>query len=267
MKRNLLKRGVRKIKRETQKYGEKLSNALMRRRGYVISLKKRNAKFYLPYFNIDLIQKHIYETNDYYEIDNLEIIFNLWGSGIIGKEVAGSNVIDVGTNIGNHTIYFLKECNASKVYCFEPAKEPRRILGRNVEINKLTNRVLIFDKAVGRNHGHAKIDYYDIQNIGGTTLGKDENGDIEVVALDEFNFDEIKLVKIDVEGFEMEVLSGMIELVSMNRPYIIVELRDSLLVEMNHLIKFWNYGAYVIKPFPQYGYADYLLYPNHNTND
>ena len=64
-------------------------------------------------------------------------------------------------------------------------------------------------------------------NLGGFSLNKENNSyeisTIDVVKLDNFNFNDITLMKIDVENHENEVLIGGRETILRNKPTIILE--------------------------------------------
>lgn len=49
-------------------------------------------------------------------------------------------VVDIGANIGNHTVFFANVCKAKKVYSFEPQEKVFEILKKNVEINKFNKK-------------------------------------------------------------------------------------------------------------------------------
>lgn len=83
---------------------------------------KTNSVFLLPYYNIDLIQAYIFVTDNYYEKDLLYKLFKEYDGGIIENCVKGNMVIDARANIGNHTLYFLNEVKAQKVYSFEAVR-------------------------------------------------------------------------------------------------------------------------------------------------
>ena len=91
--------------------------------------------FYLPYVKKDFIQQLIYRKKQYFEQENLDYICKKWENGLIGHTLKNSSVLDVGANIGNHTLYYLNECHAKSAYCFEPVPDTFRILSKNIEIN------------------------------------------------------------------------------------------------------------------------------------
>lgn len=95
----------------------------VRRNGYIYHIRSGKVKFFLPDLNLvhgEFIQNRIFLERDYFEIYHLSIL----------KEYIKKNavIIDIGANIGNHTIFFAKECNARKVYTFEPTFKTFQIL-------------------------------------------------------------------------------------------------------------------------------------------
>ncbi len=180
--------------------------------------KKYNVKFYLPFWETDLIQQYILLQDKYYEDQLLFRIKHVFGGGV---------ALDIGANIGNHSIYFLKECNVKKVIAFEPVKQTFNILKRNIEINELQDNVILYNYGLGEMHSKARIVNYDLCNIGGTMLQNDENGGIEIFSLDELELDEdIQFIKIDVEGFEEKVIRGALRTIEKNKPVMLIEAWD-----------------------------------------
>ncbi|MEN3009270.1 FkbM family methyltransferase [Pseudothermotoga sp.] len=115
----------------------------------------------------------------------------------------GDVVFDVGAHVGIFTcLAGLIVGNEGKVYAFEPLEEYVQILKRNVELNKLSN-VVIVKKAVGDQNRSASM-----RGI----LVADEEGEVSVTTLDRFvqenDVDRINFLKMDVEGYERKVLLG-----------------------------------------------------------
>lgn len=156
-----------------------------------------------------------------YEVGTLEFL---------KKHLAeGNTYIDVGSNIGLMAITASK-CVGEKgvVLAIEPNPETREILSRNIAHNELSN-ISILDKAIGSQAGTAII--YPNWNInrGGASLinrSTDQSGTpVEVCTLDEV-VSQMNLapdvIKIDVEGFELEVLKGAKSLLTQTNPPIII---------------------------------------------
>ncbi len=128
--------------------------------------------------------------------------------------------IDVGANIGTYTILF---CNKGLEGCaFEPVSDNFQVLKKNVALNKVEDKVQLFQMGLGE-YQHQDEFVFDPINTGAThsiTFDNPEanQGKIEkaiIVPLDSIiekcNFDEKKdkvFIKIDVEGMELNVLKG-----------------------------------------------------------
>ena len=133
----------------------------------------------------------------------------------------GGVVIDIGSNIGDYTLLACKKVGTSgKVLSFEPLSETFLTLNRNLQLNEITN-CMYFQKAVGKKPGLANL-YKN--NLSGTMghLDSSLNGEdlikrdeIEVLTIDDVliseHIDTVNMIKIDVEGFEHEVLLGCLQ--------------------------------------------------------
>ncbi len=125
----------------------------------------------------------------------------------------------MGSHHGYSTIILSKTVGKDgKVYAFEPFPENIKILKRNMEINNLRN-VVIIEKAVGRSNEKIIIYGSDGVNI----QNREKAYKSEVVPLDEYKDIKIDAIKIDVEGYECEVLEGAKEILKKN-PNIILEI-------------------------------------------
>lgn len=209
-----------------------------KRSGYVLEVKKIHSKFYLPLFKTDSIQARILVRKNYYERDYLEKLCKKWNNGLLGHSIRDSVILDIGANIGNHSLYFLNEYGAKFAYCFEPVKETYDILKKNIEINNLNNKSKIFNLGVGSSDSKAVISKSVQGNTGMTQLTTSEDGDIDIVAIDDMNISEkIGFVKIDVEGFELDVIKGMIKVLKRDKPFIMIEIWKKNETEVLNILK------------------------------
>lgn len=211
--------------RKQKKYFEGHYNRIVKN-GMVMDLKGKHSdiKFYLPLLKLekhqvkgDFIQRTIFMTEDYFDSRSLRWLKE---NGIVRKNM---NVLDIGANIGNHTVYFAKECDVNYVYSFEPVLETYKMLCKNCELNGLEN-VSLHNFALGKEKASVKIKSFNKENCGGTALQYGSGG-MKCYALDDLKIDKkIDFIKIDVEGFENEVLLGGSDLIKKNRPVIFVEI-------------------------------------------
>lgn len=176
-----------------------------------------NIRFYLPNGNSDSIQREIIRTSSFYQGGMLSKVF----SRVKLKE--NPVIVDVGANIGNHTLYFSKVLDASKVYSFEPNYNTFSVLLKNIEINSLESVVSAFQSGVGSKKTMARNTGHKITNSGGNKVMEDENGDIEIVRLDDLSLGEVDFLKVDVEGNGGSVVSGGLRLIEKLRPVILME--------------------------------------------
>lgn len=238
-----------------------VEDKLLKSKKYIFKSRKIKSIFYLPYVKTDLIQNIIYRSGRYFESDNLDYVCKQWHEGVVEKRIAKSSVLDIGANIGNHTLYFVNECNARHVFCFEPIKDTFEILKTNMKINQICDRVTLYKFAVGECSGKAQVEYYDTANIGGTSIELSDSGDIIVKSVDEMNLDEsVGLVKIDVEGFEMSVLRGIVNTLKKDMPYIMIEINNDNYVMACSLLEGIGYKHTVLNQLDTY--RDCLFYAN-----
>ncbi|MCL6471334.1 MAG: FkbM family methyltransferase [Firmicutes bacterium] len=169
----------------------------------------------------DHISQIIRKTSNFYEIGMLEDIKSRIG--------AGSTVVDVGAFIGNHSVFFGLVCEAS-VFSFEPFSESFAQLKRNIELNKLQENTRLFNCALGAKHQKGKVKLPDEGNLGMARVVEDVNGEVDICTLDEIVFDladEIDVIKIDVEGMELEVLKGAERILERDHPLLYIEIIDN----------------------------------------
>jgi len=163
-----------------------------------------------------------YDTNGYSLMkvdknDELQIIRN-----IIKK---GDTVIDVGANIGFFTLFFRSLVGDNgKIIAFEPEKKNFEILKKNIQVNNLRN-IEIHNLALGsenknlrmilsENVGEHRI-FNEKDPLNLNSNEKTEFSDVKVVKLDDF-VKTANFVKFDAEGYEVEILKGMPNLLKQN---------------------------------------------------
>ena len=220
-----------------------------------------NSIFFLPNANVDFLQKHIVLFGDYRERQELEKIFFDFKGGLLSKiiEKPDSVILDIGANIGNHTLYYANELHAGKVISFEAVANTFQILKINVEVNKLQDRVQIYNFGLSDKPGKAAIRNYNPQNIGGTDLVTGQ-GEITLRALDEFEIPKVDFIKIDVEGMEPQVLNGAINTIKNSRPFIVLESYSDKFPLVEEFFSKLNYL------YERVSDADYLFYPAEYEN-
>ena len=234
----------------------------------IFQMKSHDVKFWLPYYNQDFIQNQIFIMDAYYEEHLLTYVTKLFRSGAVGDRIKEGVVLDIGANIGNHSLFYALECQAGKVIAFEPVEETFGILQRNVELNHVKDIVEIHNAGVGETASRARLKapvWY--RNIGSAQLEENESGDISIVSIDALELGKVDLIKIDVEGMEKSVLKGALNTIKNNLPFIVLETWHDNDDDKN---AWHNHDSIfeIIKMLSQYGYYwvqisadDYLFYP------
>ena len=137
-------------------------------------------------------------------------------------------VIEVGANIGAHTINLSKLVGEGTIIAFEPQRLVFQSLCANLAINSISN-VYAFQEAVSNENGTIMIpecDFTKTNNFGGINIENAKKGTlVNKIKLDNFvnRISSLKLLKIDVEGMEIGVINGAIELIKKFKPIIYVE--------------------------------------------
>lgn len=172
----------------------------------------------------------------------------------------GDCFVDVGANIGIMSI-FAAECvgREGKILAFEAHPKTAILLQENIELNGLKN-IQVCQYALGSIEGKTHIyDNWQVNRGGASLVVKTDTSEayeIDIHSLDQvFPSDCIpKAVKIDVEGFELEVLKGAVETIRKYHPVLIVELsenrsnvHDSSVELIDFIKSLGNYRIYKLK--------------------
>ncbi len=121
----------------------------------------------------------IRQTRTFYEIDLLMKCREIY--------IPGSAVVDVGANIGNHTVFFAAMLGA-RVHAFEPYPPNHELLELNVAVNDLVELVTTHRCALGETSANGKAQVEQSGNLGRVRISFD-GGEIRVHALDEIVID------------------------------------------------------------------------------
>jgi len=209
----------------------------------MISLSAHEKKVWFNTDNpTDHIQK-ILSSGTWYELDLLESTFGRLHSGI---------VIDVGAHIGTHTLWFAGIMN-KRVVCFEPFPQNWERLIKNIRLQNsaIRSRITPRNVAVGAHSGFVRMALDTPNNTGMARVVKDSHHDsvkVAQVTIDSQNLRDVGLIKIDVEGKEMEVLQGAEKTIAEYGPLLYVEARDdeaeAALLEWAHSHGYGAFGVF-----------------------
>lgn len=172
---------------------------------------------YLPDKGVDYIQTYIFNQKLPYERDML--------IDMCSRLQEGDIVLDIGANVGNHTLY-LAGVGRARVLAFEPNRHLADAICRSVALNDFQDRVQVNALGVGECSGVASFDKEVPENLGAQALTVGQ-GTIEVVALDEQQIDRpVRMMKVDVEGMELSVLKGAEAIIRRDSPILYIECAD-----------------------------------------
>jgi FkbM family methyltransferase len=181
--------------------------------------------------------------------------------------------IDVGANVGVYSIMLSAEKQA-KSFAFEPIPETFKILETNVKINNLENKIKIFN--IGLGNERKKIKFFSNLDVSNHVISNQEVTGENVITLDISPLDDLSIsepvcIKIDVEGFEMEVLKGANSLLnSKSLNAIIIELNGSGLkygvedIDIHNYLLNYGFAPISYNPFTR-EIKDLDIYGNKNT--
>ena len=116
-------------------------------------------------------------------------------------------VVDIGANIGSYSI--LSALTGAQVSAFEPISQTFETLALNIAVNGYGGRIQARQAAIGRETGVIKFTTgLDTMNHVATSAEAGPITEVPVLRLDEAVSDPPVLIKIDVEGFETDVIAG-----------------------------------------------------------
>lgn len=198
-----------------------------------------------------------------YEREILEFTLSLL------KKIPNPIILDVGANIGNHSLAF--SLIANKVYAFEPTSIIFNMLENNITLNNITN-VITINVGLSDICTQKDIHIYTLNNIGASSLEIDSNDSInETVKLitgDSFieqqAIKKLDFIKMDIEGHELFAIKGLQKTIETFRPIVIMEWGNNIahFSQHNALEKlFKNYHIYSIG----FNYDKQALQPNKLT--
>jgi len=164
----------------------------------------------------DYIWRHIAREWDYYEIDYLK-----FSQERVGKKEWV--ILDIWANIWNHSQYRARKWN--DVIAFEPSPDNYELLVKNTDKYEITiHQIALLDreapfgiKVNQNNRGWDKI----------KKIKDDWRQEImKTKTLDSMYFPEIKLIKVDVEWVELQVLKWWEKTIKLYKPDLMVEVND-----------------------------------------
>jgi FkbM family methyltransferase len=146
--------------------------------------------------------------------------------------------VDIGANIG---YYALMEARLAgprgRVYAIEPVVQNVKMLMENIILNKYDN-IEVYQSAIGASNGTLPMYISDHPNWGSLYRSKSsaeavDRIDVSVATLDSFMKDKMQpnVIRMDVEGYEYEILKGMADILRSNAPLrLFIEFHPDIMV-------------------------------------
>lgn len=159
--------------------------------------------------------------------------------------------LDIGSNIGVYSYIFSKYYK--NVDAFEPIKSETLSLKKS----KIKN-IKVHDLALSNENNQREIYFPSLNNEHIFSLSSIDNKNkyenkllINTKKLDDFKFDDVDFIKIDVEGHEQNVIEGGLETIKKNKPLLLIEieqrhLQDNIQDVFNKIINL-GYKGYFLK--------------------
>lgn len=221
------------------------------------------------YSSLSILQNW-YNFSQYYSFRNsIPDSEKMLLQGLSFGALPNSVVIDIGANIGLFTPCLADIYRQSRILSFEPSRETFRVLSRHVDTSLFANRISLYRQAVSNYDGITT--FLDDQSSSATNrlLTAEESlspnsmnkiYEVPTVSLDSFctnhSIESIELLKVDVEGFEAQVLDGARRMLAEDRiKHIFLELCPSNLaavgttpLELWSMIESLDLNAFSISP-------------------
>ncbi len=238
----------------SERIGDYLYRRYIRKKLYVGITWFNEEDIFIHYSSKDYIERSVWMKGEYES--EVQAVF----TQCVKK---GDVALDIGANIGINTIRLAKLVGDNgKVFSFEPVPYIISRFQENIKLNAIEN-VSLIPVALGSEDEELRISFSENEeNKGATSLrNRDEEGIMIKVRcgdklLEENSISNVNFIKIDVEGFEWEVLQGLERTIEKYRPTLIVEWdidyqnrADTDIDKWAKYIEMHSYELYQIKKY------------------
>lgn len=141
------------------------------------------------------------------------------------KYIEGKVFLDIGAYCGDTSLMFI-QYNPSLIYAYEPESRNFNLLKSTIEKNKIKDKVIPVKKGLGDEKGWFSMDISGTASTLNTKLQTSSNVEkVEISTLDDDCEDKyIGLIKMDVEGFEYNVIKGGLKMIKKDKPIMIISI-------------------------------------------
>ena len=208
------------------------------KRGFSINLDLRDLGVSLPIFLFDEFEPHV--ESKILDLLDKDKIF-----------------LDVGANVGWFSVIaglYIKNMNGrGKVLCFEANRRLASLLGGSVRDNGLDEYIEVHSLAVSDTLSYLSFCCEEVGNIGGgRVIQKGKNEELSIVPSIDLDSllsgrkHSVGLIKMDIEGHELNALRGAKKLITEDRPCIIFEVSSHAVKKTDHVCSFFDQLGYKI---------------------
>lgn len=159
--------------------------------------------------------------------------------------VNGDVFVDIGANIGVYSL--LSSTRFGKVISVEPGEVQRMLLNKNIKLNHINN-IEVLGNAICKEEGIIKL--YKSDNLVNYSIVQKSNDyeEVNCITLDQLllNLKHVELLKIDVEGAEMDVIKGGLHEINKVH-FIIIEVRNSYFKDMIQILNKIGFKYHVLE--------------------
>lgn len=251
--------------------GRHLSDKLKILAIFLLRTIHRSSPSWLKEHFDSILEGALIETDIKFSIRTLHdffVISSLWEEQLtrVFKLGKGMTFLDVGAHIGRYTLRAgMMVGKEGKIIAVEPNRDNFDVLVRNIALNRLTNCIPLnlaaysSDTELDLFHGPSSAEH-SIKEDFGKGSQKVKSRALDNV-LEEIGVKKVDMVKIDVEGAELEVLRGMEKTLTRDGPALIIEVvakdEGEIIEYLNHL----GYKEKLLHFYPNYreGLAHYLF--------
>lgn len=230
-------------------------------------------------FKIALDLDYPNQNNLYNQLNNNQIHEPPMVETIVECVEPNKIFIDVGCHVGYFSLFARQKIGPhGYIYCFEPNPYSYKILVNNIALNNYSN-IFCFNCAVSNKLCVSNLNIIEYDEGLSTLCNVDDlekceakhmyenktNIDVITDKLDDIiinNIEDITLLKIDVEGYEEQVISGAMQLINKALP-------KNIIFEVNKSVPNQNSNqlASILSLLEPLGYVPYIIHPWPATQD
>lgn len=195
----------------------------------------------------------------YWGMQDIRLIESILNTTCANAEAV--TLLDIGSNIGTHALAFAQfKLPRVTVHAFEAQRQIYYMLAGTMALNSLTN-VYCHHRAVSNVSGEMiripGVDYDSASNFGSFEIEKARYSDtsemyvpdsyelLETIRIDDMQLENVKLLKVDVEGMEDRVIEGARQTIAGQRPVVFIETFKTDFTPIQEFLRGLDYSMYM----------------------